>query len=96
MNKIYHDSDEKFVSAVVLYADADDGHVFFDEKKSQGVSKDELFDLYLKGLAVVVLDNEYFKPVTYAVESTAGKITCLKDSGEAATMLNFYSEEHGA
>lgn len=96
MNKIYPDADEKLVSAVVLYADADDGNVFFDEEQTQGVSKDELFNLYVKNLAVVLLDNEYFKPVTYAVESTAGKITCLKDSGTAATMLNFYSEEHGA
>ena len=32
--KHYANSEEKFVKAVVAYADADDGHLFSDAKKS--------------------------------------------------------------
>lgn len=94
MNKIYPDCDEKLVKSVILHADADDGNVFYDEENTAGVTKDELFNLFSKNLAVIKLDEEYLMPVAYAVESGAGKVTCVKDSGSAATMLNFYSKEH--
>lgn len=94
MNRIYPDADEKLVATTIVYADADDGNLFEDEKKTVKLTKEQVFNLFIKGM-IVFLTDEYFKPVTYKEESGAAKVTCVKDGGSAATMLNFYSAEHG-
>ena len=95
MNKIYSDSEEKLVKTVLVYADADEGHLFFDKEKKQKITKDELFNLFLKGVTVFMSD-EYFNPTTYKENAGAGMLTVVKDSGDSATLYNFYSAEHEA
>lgn len=95
MNRIYDDAKDKNVAVTMAYADADDGNLFADSGKKTKLTKDEVFDLFLKGM-IIFLGDEYFKPVTCKEESGAMKVTCVKDGGEAASMLNFYSSEHGA
>lgn len=91
--RIYHDSDEKNTSGTIVYADADDGHVFWDSTKKQKIDKADLLNLFMKGM-IVFLTDEYFKPVSYKEEGGAGKITVVHENSTAET-LNFYSSEHG-
>lgn len=90
MNKVYMNAEEKNVKTVVLYADADDGHLFFDEAKTEKVDKDTLFELYQLGF-VVFFNNEYFRPVSYKPDSDAAIVTVVSDTGN----YSFYSKEHG-
>lgn len=89
MNKIYNTADEKNVKTVILYADADDGHLFLDEKKTEKIDKDLLFELYLLG-CTILYNSEYFRPVSYKLDSDAAVVTVVSDTGN----YSFYSEEH--
>ena len=93
--KMYPEADEKLVRTFIAYGDADEGNLFSDEKKTVKMTKDEVFNWFLKGL-IIVFSNEYYKPITYAEVSGAAKVTVAKDSGTAATLYNFYSSEHEA
>lgn len=94
MNKIYADSEEKYVKSVVLYADADDGNLFYDEGKKEGVSREDLINLFLKGL-VISFESEMLKPIALKDNTTDAMVTALHESG-SVTALSFYSAEHGA
>lgn len=91
---IFADAEEKFVKSTLVYASADDGNLFYDSKKTLGITKDELFDLYTKGM-IVVLSGEYLIPVAYKVSDTAGMVTVVHED-TTVVALNFYSSEHTA
>lgn len=90
--KVYAQSEEKFLKSVVMYGDNDDGNLFADAAKSVKVTKDEVFNLYQKGMLVVFYNNEYFRPVSYKESSGAALVTVVSDTGN----LSFYSKEHVA
>lgn len=89
MEKIWNDADDKNVATVILYADKDDGNVFFDSAKKNGVSKDELANLFKKGV-LVSLSGVLYMPISYKESSGAGVIS-VSDDGTAYV---FYSKEH--
>lgn len=92
-HNIFADSEEKLLKATVLYADADDGNLYYDSDKSDGVDKDTVKNLFIKGLMTIDLSGELFKPTTLKDNTTYVTVTAVKDSGSAATMLNFNSIE---
>lgn len=91
-NKIFSDYEHKFVKKTILYADADDGHVFYEKEHTTKVNKEDLFKFYLFGL-VIVLDEEHLIPVTYKETGSYGTVTCVHDSSGTATSVNFNSSE---
>lgn len=95
MNKIFSNSEEKYLKSVVLYADADDGHVFYEEEHTNKVPESELFRLFSIGGLIVVLDEEWLIPVAYKKTGSYGTVTCIHDSAETATPVNFNSKEQG-
>lgn len=67
---IYEKSNELHVKTVLLYADSSKA-LFYDEAaKTEKVTKDELLDLFLKGVTILH-SGKYYKPVCY---STAGLV----------------------
>lgn len=70
MNKeiIYAKADEKFVKAVVLYADASKALFYDKEAKTDKVSKADLQELFTTGV-VIVMNKEFYAPI------------CLKSTG---------------
>ena len=96
MHNVFARSEEKYLMTTVLYADKDDGNLFSDSAKSQGVDKDTVKDLFMKNLLTIDLDGELFKPTTLKDNTTYVTVTAVKDSGSAATMLNFNSSEYSA
>lgn len=61
---IYKSSEEKFVKSVVLYAD-DNSKLFHDAEKTVNVTKDELFEAFMVGVAVCTAEGTYVKAVKY-------------------------------
>lgn len=92
-NNVFADAEEKLLKSTVLYADADDGNLFYDSEKTNGVDKDTVKNLFVKGLMTIDLSGELFKPTTLKDNTTYVTVTVVKDSGTAATMLNFNSIE---
>lgn len=89
VNTVMADCDEQFVKAFMLYAEADDGNLFFDEAHKNGVSKDQLFELFAKGI-VIKLDDAYFKPVHYKVTGSYAQVDVYDDTAASKT---FFSSE---
>lgn len=96
MHNIYAGSEEKYLKTTVLYADKDDGNLFFDSTKKQGADKDSVKNLFMKGLLIVELTGELFHPTTLKDNSTYVTVTVVKDNAETATVLNFNSSEYSA
>lgn len=93
-NEIYSDANEKYVKTTLAYADADDGELYFDEKKTTKIPKEDLRNLFLKGMTVVY-SGEYLKPVSYKDAGTYGTVTAVHEDSAVAA-LSFHSAEHGA
>lgn len=68
MEKIYANGDEKFVKTTVLYANGSKALYYDKAAKTDKVMKNDLQDLFLKGV-VVFMSDVYYKPV------------CLKSTG---------------
>lgn len=92
MTKIYANSEEKYLMNTVIYAAADEGKVFYDEANSVEIPKDELKDLFIKGMTIV-LDSKYLKPIVYAETSGYGVVTAIYEEVSTVTAVNFYSSE---
>lgn len=75
MNKIYADANEKLVNTIVVYADADDGHLFVDEAKKTKLTKDAMKNLFLKGILTIVLNDSYLKPTVYKVSGKGATVS---------------------
>lgn len=59
--KIYADSEEKLVKNVIVCGDSDDGHLFYDCELQHKITKDDLLNLFTKGM-IVCHNDEYYKP----------------------------------
>lgn len=90
MNKVFATYDEKFVKTTVVYADADDGHVFEDAKKTTKIDKDTLLRLFQTGM-VIMLGTEYFIPVHYKVTGAYAQVDVWDDTASKT----FFSAEKG-
>ncbi len=89
MNKVFSDSEEKFVKTVMLYGDKDDGKVFLESDHINAVDKDTLKNLYLKDVTIEYND-ELFKPVSFKDNGTDAIVTVVNATGN----YSFYSAEH--
>lgn len=88
---VYGTANEKYVRAVVLYADADDGHLFYDKEHSTNkVPYSEAKNLFIKGMMVVVLEGKFYKPVSMTDNTTTVAINLT--SGESAEVYTVNSD----
>lgn len=82
---------EKFVKTYVIYADNDDGHVYYDSAKKNKIAKDDLKDLFMKGVKVFHTDT-FYAPTAFKDSGSEAYVVVHNDTGN----LTFYSAEHGA
>lgn len=90
-NVVYAKSEEKYAKAVVIYADADDGHVFYDAGKSVKIPKAELENLFMKR-CLVHYNNAYHAPARFKDNGADASVVIVDDTSN----YTFYSAEHGA
>lgn len=94
MKKIFARADEKFLKTVVCYAAEDDGayKLYFDEAGTDGANAKVVGNAYRKGMLMVVLGDEYLKPVACEKvgDTDALKLTCVHTvTAEATTTLAY-------
>lgn len=88
---VYGTANEKYVQAVVVHADADDGHLFYDkEHTTNKVPYTEAKNLFIKGLMVVELEGTYYKPISMTDNTTTVAINVT--TGEASGDKTFNSD----
>ena len=71
--RYYKHANYKNVATYLVYADADEGHVFYESAKQNKVPAAVLKDMFIKGMTVVFSDS-YYKPIEYSELSGVGTI----------------------
>ena len=71
--RYYKHANDKNVATYLVYADADEGHVFYESAKQNKVPAAVLKDMFIKGMTVVFSDS-YYKPIEYSELSGVGTI----------------------
>lgn len=96
ITKIFAKSEEKYVKSVILYADSDK-YLCYDAAGTSKVTKDELADLFKKG--IIISDTDLFVPVKFDNETTYTTVSCLAMSAGQSPAMGFvvyYSKEYTA
>ncbi len=95
ITKIFAKSEEKYVKSVILYADANK-YLCYDAAGTSKVAKDELADLFKKG--IIISDTDLFVPVKFDNETTYTTVSCLAMAGSPSAMsfVVYYSKEYTA
>lgn len=79
MNKLFSDSEEKFVNAEIFYADVADSKLYSDEDLSVAAKVEEVYNAFLKGLLVVNMENSgnliNFRPAAAIPTYSSDKLT---------------------
>lgn len=79
MNKLFSDSEEKFVNAEIFYASYADGKLYSDEDLSVAAKVEEVYNAFLKGLLVIYMENSgnviYFRPAAAIPTYSSDKLT---------------------
>lgn len=76
LTKVYQDADEKYLSAVVLYAkDESDGFVYADSAHTVTVDRETLLGLCMKNLALVHYKGVYHRPVFFKDDNSTVTMT---------------------
>lgn len=94
MKKFFSDSEEKYLRSVVLYAHTDNC-LYFDDAHKDGVDKDTLLNMCMKGIAVINTDDTFYKPVFF--KENSGKYVevtiATSISSDSFTSKTLYSVE---
>lgn len=62
MDTIYIDAKDKNVAVTIVYGKADRDFLYYDDKLTQKITKEDAFELFIKGV-LVLMNNEYYKLV---------------------------------
>lgn len=94
MKKLYAKANEKFVKAVVLYADSSNV-LCYDSAKTDKVPADMVKNLFDKGLILVVTSDGEYRPFLFTDETTYYAVSAMNmSSGQspAAELVTFKSD----
>lgn len=77
MDKIFRDSTDRDVAATYVYGKSSDSFAYADSNCTVKIKTTKLQEVFLKG-AVVVIDGNCYKPVSYSIKSNIGCLTYIK------------------
>lgn len=77
MHRIYNDAKDKNVAITMVYSQADGGYLFSDVQRQRKLTKDEVVDLYMKGVAIELPGSEFYVPIH------------LKNSGNGIVVIGY-------
>lgn len=83
MSKIYQQAKDKNVATILVYSDGT--HVFYDAKKANKVSFNDLSEFFVKGM-LVKKDDVLYAPIACKTESTVNKVVI--HDGDTKTELS--------
>lgn len=88
VTKIFGTEHERFIVGMIMYAAADEGCLTVDAAGKVKLTKEQAFDLLVRG-AIVKVGTAYYKPVKF--EETDGYLT-VAVAGDIDNMV-FYTAE---
>lgn len=94
--KIWAKSEEKLAKAVVLTVDSN-SFLCTDAAKEKKVSKDDLVNLFKKGLVLIDAGSGvFYKPMGLTVDTAYAAVTVVTFPSSTATQTTFYSDGYTA
>ena len=84
MNKIFANSEEKFLKRIEVFAKEADPVLSFDKEGTNKIPFEGLIDLLVKNLIVVNVENTYQVPVGFKVNNNVVEVYCLDVSTSVA------------
>lgn len=79
-HEIFADYEEKHLRGVVLYAQSDDGYLFYDAEYQNKVEKEDVENLFNKGLLRVAFQEGMFVPVHCKTSGSNAVVTVHDDT----------------
>lgn len=95
MNKIFSDSEEKYVEKVIAYGHSDN-FLYVDEAHTTKFKKDDLLNLCIKGLVVVFMNETYYNPVFFKENSGKVDVTIATAIGSGTSTSAVLSSDTDA
>lgn len=89
--KLWATSQEDKCKAVVLYENTSTHVLYRESAKTNAVAKDDLINLFKKGLVVVDDGTSFYRPTELTVGSTKATVGVVVYSGAAASLKEFDS-----
>ena len=77
MNKIFANSEEKFLKRIEVFAKGDNQVLTFDKKGENKIPFEGLIELLVKNLIVVNVADTYQVPVGFKVNTNVVEVYCL-------------------
>ena len=77
MNKIFANSEEKFLKRIEVFATGDNAVLTFDKEGQNKIPFEGLIELLVKNLIVVNVENTYQVPVGFKVNNNVVEVYCL-------------------
>lgn len=84
MNKIFANSEEKFLKKIEVFATGDNAVLTFDKEGQNKIPFEGLVDLLVKNLIVVKVGDAYQVPVGFKVNTNVVEVYCLDVSTTVA------------
>ena len=84
MNKIFANSEEKFLKRIEVFATGDNTVLTFDKEGQNKIPFEGLIELLVKNLIVVNVENTYQVPVGFKVNNNVVEVYCLDVSTAVA------------
>lgn len=85
LKHIYIDGNDKYVGNYLVFGKASDSKLYVDEALTEQVSQADLQEAFLKGLLLIQVGNDVFKPVKVA----ANKAVVIDVVSGSATAKEF-------
>lgn len=83
MNKIFANSEEKFLKRIEVFATGDNSVLTFDKEGNNKIPFEGLIELLVKNLIVVNVADTYQVPVGFKVNGNVVEVYCLDTSTSA-------------
>ena len=77
MNKIFANSEEKFLKRIEVFAKGDNQVLTFDKEGKNKIPFEGLIELLVKNLIVVNVNDTYQVPVGFKVNTNVVEVYCL-------------------
>lgn len=77
MNKIFANSEEKFLKRIEVFATGDNTVLTFDKEGNNKIPFEGLIELLVKNLIVVNVEDTYQVPVGFKVNNNVVEVYCL-------------------
>lgn len=94
MNKIFADSEEKYLESVILYTKASgDTYLYVDAANTTTIGHDDLLNLCQKGKVLVTVGDSVYTPILYKDATGTVTVTVATVSSSAFAVKTFTSKE---